>query len=84
MMYAQTYTSERAETARRHKQELADAFKAWEGHHALIAIKMGIWQRGGQTDPLRKEVIELARDYIGMIEAMMASSPPMLTAPKAR
>jgi hypothetical protein len=83
-MYAQGYTSEGAERERHYKQALADALKAWEGHHALIAIKMGIWQRGGQSDPLRKEVIELAREYIGMIEDMMAASPPRLTAPTRR
>jgi dihydrodipicolinate synthase/N-acetylneuraminate lyase len=77
--YAQSFTSERAEIERRRQQELNDALKAWEGNHSTTAIKMAIWQRGSRTDPLRKEIVELAREYITMIEAMMASSPPMLT-----
>jgi hypothetical protein len=77
--YAPGYTSERAEIERQHKQALADSLKEWEGHHALIAIKLGIWQRGSRSDPLRKEIIELSREYISMIEAMVAASPPMLT-----
>jgi hypothetical protein len=81
MIYAQTYTSERAEIERKRAQELADRIKSWEQSHSTIAIKMGILQRGG-NEALRKEIIELAKDYIRELEHLVAASPLQLTGPR--
>jgi hypothetical protein len=72
--FNQTYTAESAERERQQRQALADRIKSWELSHSTIAVKMGILQRGG-TEALKKEIIELAREYIQELEALVASAP---------
>jgi hypothetical protein len=82
MNYAQSYTSEKYEAERQRKQELADRIKAWELSHSTIAIKVGILHRGGKTESLRTEIMELAKAYIIELEDLVGSVPIMITGPK--
>jgi hypothetical protein len=84
MEYAQTYSAEGYERERQRKQALADLFSTLTGQQNLIRIKLEIWVRNGPSEQLRKDINEAALAYGEAFDQIMASSPPMLTAPKAR
>ncbi len=77
-MFAQHGNHEEPDHIKR-KREFDRLFTDWDLSHQTIAGKLGIWNRGSQSEALRKEIIGLARDYITTLETLLGSSPPRLT-----